>query len=89
MAHIAYVIISASFRIASSPGLNLVILFIMKTIIINSAGPEAEARNLGANTAVIQKGLAARPEYKNAVTVWMLIAHGIEIIIMGLILVSQ
>ena len=43
-------------------------------------GPEAnaEARNRGARIGVIQKGRAARPEYKNAVTVWMLTAQGME-----------
>ena len=43
----------------------------MNTIINNNAGPDenADARNLGARIAVIQNGLAARPEYKNAVTV--------------------
>ena len=70
-AHIAYVIIIASLRIGSSPGSNLVNFLIMKTMISKSAGPDekAEARNRGASTAVIQNGLAASPEYKNAVTV--------------------
>jgi hypothetical protein len=43
----------------------------MKTKTSRSAGPEenADAKNLGASIAVIQKGLAANPAYKNAVTV--------------------
>jgi len=54
---------------------------------MSSAGPpeNADARKRGASIAVIQKGLAARPEYRNAVTVWMLIAQGIDKIMIGFI----
>ena len=54
---------------------------------MSNAGPEenAEARKRGASTAVIQNGRAPRPEYRKAVTVWMLIAQGIDRMMMGLI----
>ena len=39
----------------------------------------------GARIAVIQKALASSPEYRKAVTVWMLTAHGIDRRITGLI----
>jgi hypothetical protein len=44
------------------------------------AGPEqkAEARNRGANIEAFQNGLAASPLYINAVTVWILTAHGMD-----------
>jgi hypothetical protein len=47
---------------------------------IIQAGPEqnAEARKRGARIDAFQKGLAARPLYRNAVTVWMEIAAGME-----------
>ena len=35
--------------------------------------------NRGASTAVFQNGRPPRPEYRNAVTVWIEIAHTIEI----------
>ncbi len=49
------------------------------------AGPEAnaDARNRGARIAVIQKVRASSPEYRKAVTVWMLTAHGIDRMISG------
>ncbi|GBD97544.1 hypothetical protein BMS3Abin06_02443 [bacterium BMS3Abin06] len=52
-----------------------------------SAGPElnAEAINLGASTAVFQNGLAGAPRYRKAVTVWILIAAGMEKKIKGMI----
>ena len=54
---------------------------------MSSAGPaeKAEARNRGARIAVIQNGRAARPEYRKAVTVWMLTAQGIDRMMIGLI----
>ena len=44
------------------------------------AGPEqkAEARKRGARIEAFQKGLAPKPAYKKAVTVWIEIAAGIE-----------
>src|ERR1035437_4430644 len=52
---------------------------------ISSAGPDAkaEARNRGARIAVCQNGRPGSPQYRNAVTVWMLMAHGIETTITG------
>jgi hypothetical protein len=49
------------------------------------AGPEqkADARNLGARIEAFQNGLAERPLYRKAVTVWMLTAQGIERMIRG------
>src|SRR5664280_1878120 len=54
---------------------------------MRSAGPaeNADARKRGARIAVIQNGRAARPEKRNAVTVWMLTADGIERMMIGLI----
>ncbi len=56
-------------------------------MIIMKAGPEqnADAINLGASTAVFQNGLAGAPRYRKAVTVWMLIAAGMEKKIRGMI----
>jgi hypothetical protein len=47
---------------------------------IKIAGPEqkAEERKRAPRIAVNQKCLPGRPAYRNAVTVWMLKAHGIE-----------
>jgi hypothetical protein len=61
--------------------------FTIKQRTTSKAGPaeKADAKNLGAITAVNQKGLPAKPEIKKAVTVCILIAQGIEIIITGLI----
>ena len=49
------------------------------------AGPEqnADARKRGARIAEFQYGLAARPLYRNAVTVWIATAAGIEARISG------
>ena len=65
----------------------MVTLRTMKASRISSAGPaaKAEARKRGARIAVSQNGRAARPAYRNAVTVWMLTAHGIERRMIGLI----
>ena len=51
-----------------------------------SAGPaaKAEERNRGARIAVSQKPRPGRPQYSQAVTVWMLTAKGIEMYIRGL-----
>ena len=45
-----------------------------------NAGPDtnADARNRGASRAVFQNGRPPSPQYRNAVTVWMLIAQKIE-----------
>jgi hypothetical protein len=53
---------------------------------ITIAGPEqnALARNLGARIEAFQKGRAARPLYRKAVTVCMPTAHGIESKINGI-----
>ena len=42
-----------------------------------NAGPDtnADARNRGASRAVFQNGRPPSPQYRNAVTVWMLIAQ--------------
>jgi hypothetical protein len=76
----AYTTIVASFWIASQPGSNRVKRLRMRASRISRLGPDAnaEARKRGAKIAVIQNGRASRPEYRNAVTVWMLIAHGID-----------
>ena len=57
-------------------------------MIIITAGPEqnAPARKRGARIEAFQKGLAERPLNRKAVTVWMLIAQGMERIISGLII---
>ena len=49
-------------------------------MMIRIAGPAANAliRNRGAKMGEFQKGLLERPESKNAVTVWILTAQGIE-----------
>jgi len=53
----------------------------VKHIKTRMAGPDAnaDARKRGASIAVSQKGLATSPENIKAVTVWILIAHGIDI----------
>ena len=47
---------------------------------IRIAGPaaNAEARKRGAITAEFQNGRPPSPEYRNAVTVWMLMAQAME-----------
>jgi hypothetical protein len=47
---------------------------------MSSAGPAAKAedKNRGANMAVIQKPLPGKPQKRKAVTVWILMAHGID-----------
>src|SRR4030042_5027133 len=73
--------------IAGFPGSKSDTLRTTKASRMSSAGPaaKAEARNRGARIAVSQNGLAARPAYRNAVTVWMLTAHGMDRMMIGLI----
>src|SRR3990172_8464028 len=65
---------------ASLPGSNFVTLRTRSASRMSSDGPDAkaEARKRGARMAVSQKGRAASPQYRKAVTVWMLTAHGTE-----------
>src|SRR3972149_2821715 len=72
---------------AFGPGSNRASLRMTMVSRISNAGPEAkaEARKRGARRAVNHRGRAARPLYRNAVTVWMLTAHGMDRMMTGLI----
>ena len=74
------------FRI-EEPGIDFVMRLNIKQRINSNAGPaeNADAKNLGARMAVNQKGLPAKPANKNAVTVCILTAQGIDRIMIGLI----
>ena len=76
----------ANVSMACLPGSNVETLRTKKASRSRIAGPaaKAEARNRGARIAVNQKGRAARPAYKKAVTVWIETAHGMESRMIGL-----
>src|SRR5271157_1313661 len=70
---------------ASHPASNFVYFLRNRQMRISSEGPaaNAEPRNRGAMIAESQKPLPGRPAYRNAGTVWMLMAQGIDKYIRG------